>query len=465
MLVTIIRREIQNHLFNLRFQIGILVVLSAFVIGTISSLRSQVNQTQRYTDFQTQFLKEMQEQAEQNVSRLAVEKRTYFMQPRQNSFIADCKEKYLPNAIEFSAWEVSSFMNKSGSANPFISKFREMNWTFIVTVIMGFLVLLFTFDSISGEKEAKTLSLTLSNPFSRGTLLFGKWIAAVLTTMIMLLLGILISLVIIIITAQAQITTGLILEIMGFIIFALFFFMSMSSFGLLTSVLTGNSNISLLISLSFWLFFAVIIPNSATFAAKRLFSIVPSEAIEKRISQEYEDLNKNAPEGSWSYRSGDPFYPRHKLRAALMMKRLQARRRILDPHYQEMFHQFEKTRLLTVISPVCLFEYLSESAVGGGYARFRKTWDDMHIYQAQFLQFFKDLDAADEHSPHWFNPTEYISTTQKPVEFSQVPVFREQSMKMAGRMSAALEYLLINVFYAVIIFVLSFFIFIKYDVR
>ena len=99
MLGTIILREIQNHIFNLRFQIGILVVVSTFAIGTVSSLKSQRNQILQYIEFETQFRREMQEQAESNVGRLAVDKRIYLMQPRQNSFIADCKEKYLPKIL------------------------------------------------------------------------------------------------------------------------------------------------------------------------------------------------------------------------------------------------------------------------------------------------------------------------------------------------------------------------------
>ncbi|MBN2415081.1 ABC transporter permease [bacterium] len=465
MLKAVILREIQNHLFNLRFQIGILVVVSAFAIGTISSLKGQEHRMLQYTDFESQFRENMREQAESNVGRLAVDKRIYLMKPRQNSFIADCKETYLPNVIEFSAWEVSTFMNKRGSANPFLNKFQEMNWTFIVTVIMGFLVLLFTFDSVSGEKEAGTLSLTLSNPLSRGTVLFGKWVATVLTTMIMLVLGILISMLVVTISGQTVLTAGLILEIVGFILFAFIFFLNMAAIGLLASVMTRSANVSLLICLSAWLLFAVIIPNSATFAAKRFFSIVSSQAVDERVDQAYDDLNNNAPEGSWSYRGSDPFYPRHELRADLMMKRMEARQRILKPHIQEMFRQFERTRMATVASPICLFEYLSESAVGGGYTRFRKTWDDMHLYQARLLQYFKDLDAADDDSPHWYNPVEDISTTRKPVPFSSVPLFQETAPDISNRIDAALIYVLVCVLYTVILFALSFVVFIRYDVR
>ena len=131
--------------------------------------------------------------------------------------------------------------------------------------------------------------------------------------------------------------------------------------------------------------------------------------------------------------SGNPFLPQHELRANLQMKRLQAEKGIRDAYYQAMFRQFERTRLVTALSPVSLFEYLTEAVAGGGYLRFRKAWDDMHVYQGQLLNFFKALDAADKDSPHWYNPNENVSTTRKPVAFEKVPQFEESPLTLADR--------------------------------
>jgi hypothetical protein len=50
----------------------------------------------------------------------------------------DGKEKFLPNAIVFSAWNVFPFLNKSGSTNPFLNAFEELNWSFIAALILSF---------------------------------------------------------------------------------------------------------------------------------------------------------------------------------------------------------------------------------------------------------------------------------------------------------------------------------------
>jgi hypothetical protein len=121
--------------------------------------------------------------------------------------------------------------------------------------------------------------------------------------------------------------------------------------------------------------------------------------------------------------------------------------------------------MITYLSPVSLYQYLSESIVGGGYTRFLKNWDDLHIFQERFLSFFKEKDAADQESPHWYNPYEDYSTTRKPVKFAEVPVYEERMIPLPARLSNAGVFFLILGLYAVVIYALTFVLFARYDVR
>ena len=105
-----------------------------------------------------------------------------------------------------------------------------------------------------------------------------------------------------------------------------------------------------------------------------------------------------------------------------------AEKAIRDDYYRAMFRQFERTRGVTAISPAASFGYLAEAMVGGGYARFRKAWDDIRVYQGQLSQWFVALDAKDPKSPHWYNPNEDVSTTREKVSFETVPQFVERPM-------------------------------------
>ncbi|MCD8185130.1 MAG: hypothetical protein LUD68_01325 [Rikenellaceae bacterium] len=130
-----------------------------------------------------------------------------------------------------------------------------------------------------------------------------------------------------------------------------------------------------------------------------------------------------------------------------------------------MFDQFEKTRRLTLISPTAQYDYINEAILGGGYLRFRKNWDDLHTFQEQFLQWFKDLDARDEDSPHWYNPWEDFSTSKKSVSLELVPRYQERNAPLGERISFIAGYLAVMACMIVLLLGLAFFFFIRYDVR
>jgi ABC-type transport system involved in multi-copper enzyme maturation permease subunit len=465
MLKTVMKRELLHNLYSLRFLVSLALLIGVFLAGSFSFVKAYDSNLNKYRETQAQFLEAIKADAADNATQLAVNQRTYTLRPRGDAFIADAKEKYLPNAVTFSAWNVFSFQNKSGSANPFLKKFDELDWSFIAALIASFMALMFTFDAVSGEKETKTLALSLSNPVSRGTLGLGKYLSAVLSVMAIVVAAMLVSLIVILLLGPAGLTPALAGEIAGFLAVTGLLVASFSAFGLFSSVVAPNSNVSLLLALSFWLAFVVVIPNSSTFVARNLFPIESSESVQKKVNAAFDDLNKNAPPGSWMMNSGNPFLPQHKLRADLQMKRLEAEKRIRDDYDRAMFHQFEATRLLTTLSPVSVFEDLTEAVVGGGYVRFRKAWSDMHVYQGQFLSFFKALDAADKDSPHWYNPNEDVSTTRKPVAFERVPQFEERAMSLADRITPVLKYLIIGVFSACVVFLVTYVLFLRYDVR
>lgn len=465
MLRVVLKREILQNLYSLRFLVSLALVIIVFAAGAVSFARSHAAALADHRQTRADELDVMRRMAEENATQLAVTKQTLSLAPRPNAFIADAKEKHLPDAIVYSAWNVFSFQNKGGTANPFLKKIDELSWTFITAFVVSFIVLLFTFDAVSGEKEAKTLALSLANPVSRATLLLGKLLSAVLSVMAIVLVGALTNLILVLVLSPGGVSRDLAGEVLGFLAVAALLSGTFATFGLLSSVVAPSSNVSLLLALSFWLAFAVVVPNSSTFIAKNLFPILSSETVQKNVTAAFDDLNKNAPPGSWSMNTGNPFLPQHRLRADLQTKRLQAEKGIRDAYYRAMFRQFESTRLVTALSPVALFDYLTEAAAGGGYLRFRKAWNDMRVYQGQFLNFFKALDAADEDSPHWYNPLENVSTTRKPVAFEKVPQFEERPMPLADRIAPALKYLVINVLLACVAYFLTFILFVRYDVR
>lgn len=466
MIGTIIIKEVQNYLFSLRFHVSFILVIFVFGIGTFGEIKLiDKDQEQYLTSVKNN--QETLNSLSENITNLAVKRQLYQLSPRNNKIISDCHEDFLPNTIQYSAYNVFSFWASGGGGvhNPFMKRSQKMSWSFIIIMMISFLAMVFSFDSISGEKEDKTLALTISNPVPRATLLIGKFISIVSVLSMIVLVGLIVGLIIILIKGSLQLDTGFYVETIGFFLVSILFISVFTAFGLFSSMVTRKPNVSLLISLCMWLFFVIFIPNSASFWALKLFPIKSEIQVTKEIKSDYNDLNRNAPPGSWASNGGNPFFPNHELRANLQMSFLLNDKEHKDAHYQEMMGQFEKTRNLITISPVSLYDYSIESFFGGGYLRFKKNWEDMHVYQEQFLAFFKARDAEDEKSPHWYNPYEGYSTSRLAVSVEEVPVYSEKDIPMVQRLKYMLKYAAILFMYCAIVMVFCIVRFNRYDTR
>jgi hypothetical protein len=147
------------------------------------------------------------------------------------------------------------------------------------------------------------------------------------------------------------------------------------------------------------------------------------------------------------------------------MEMMHSEKQIYDAHFSSMFNQFTNARRITGISPLSLMNQSMEAITAGGYLRFIKNWEALRINQQQLLEYFKDVDARDNDSPHWLNPFEELSSSKKPVKFEEIPIYTEQWPGLAERFSDTARYGGILLIYTMLIFVVSLWIFNRYDVR
>lgn len=460
----LLTKEIQHYLYSLRFHVSFVIVMLTFVIGTLTFIPSfrQANENHvRYSSEQQSQL----ERNSRNATVIAVSFSTFSLSPEGNAIISGCNSQHLPDKIRYSAFNVYDFKVSHNNLNPLMKAGRELNWAFVVSVVLSFVTLLFAYDAISGEKEDGTISLMFSNAVPRGVVLLGKLTGIVLVVMSMVFTGIVTSLLILVFSSIVQLTAGFLAEVVAFIVITFFLITLMAVCGLLASVLCRSSNISLLISLCVWLLFVVVVPNTAVFWANKVFPIPHADEVQRAITQGRKNLNDNAPQGSWSSSYMKPSWERHKLRADLQTKLMMNEKSQRDAYYTQMFNQFENTRRVTLFSPIAQFDYMNEAILGGGYLRFRKNWDDLHLFQTAFYNWFHGLDEKDEKSPHWFNPYEDLSTTRQKVAVSQIPVYTERMAGWADRFSSIAFYFSIMLIYTTVLFGVVVYRFQHYDVR
>lgn len=464
MLKTIIIRELQDHLYSLRFIFALILTLFMFGTSSVSYIIEFKEQKSTYEQGMAK-LRESMKNVASNASNFATNRNTIPFTPRNSAFIASCQEESIPNTIIYSAFNVYDFDISKGNSNPFILPSKNVNWEFILVLLFSFLAIIFTFDAVSGEKEMRTLVLGLSNPVSRGVILAGKFLGTVIILTMFVVLGIVASILILLLSGQTIITWATVAETGGFLLLSVLLIACASAIGLLTSVLSYRANTSLLIGLMVWLILLFVVPHTTLLLSNKLFPVEPSDIITQNTNNARKTIEASFPGGKWHSDSGHPFEPDHKIRANMQMEFMLGEKKIRDNWYNSQFSQYIKTSKMTLISPMFIFEMGNEHMLNGGFQRFKNNWDDLHTYQGQFLTWFKAFDAKDLKSPHWYNPYEDYSTSKSKINIDEVPVYSERIIPFAQRISQSGIYIALLLVYTTIIFFVSFILFVRYDVR
>lgn len=464
MLKIIIIKELQNHVYSLRFIIALILTIFLFGTSSVSFIIEFKEQKSSYEQGIAK-IQEFRKKMTDNASRFATMRNAFPFSPRNSSFIASCQEESIPNTIIYSAYNVYGYDISKGSNNPFILPSKNVNWEFILVLLFSFLSIIFTFDAVSGEKEMRTLALCLSNPVSKSLILVGKFLSTVIILSIFVVLGISESIVILTCTGQTVITSVTVAEIGGFLLLSILLIAATSAVGLLTSVLSHRANTSLLIGLMAWLILFFVIPHTSLLLSNKIFPIEPSAVITQNTANSRKVIEASFPEGKWRSSSNKPFEPAHKIRANMQMEFMLGEKKINDNWIYSEFSQYINTGRMTLISPMSIFEIGNEHLLNGGFQRFRKNWDDLHIYQAQFLDWFKAFDAKDSKSPHWYNPYEDYSTSKSKIKLDEVPQYSERNLSFSQKIFESALYMGLLLVYTTVIFFISFILFVRYDVR
>jgi ABC-type transport system involved in multi-copper enzyme maturation permease subunit len=346
MLGTIIRKEILENLYSYRFTVlslltVILVLTSVFVM---------------YRDYQLR-------QDNYSLLQPGPGQAVAIIPPAPLSIFARGLDQSLGRSYEFS--EIGISVGKAQqSANDLFRLFATPDLVYIIKVVMALCAILFAFNLVSGEKEAGTLRLGLSNSLGRPLLLVGKWIGGFTGLAVPFLLAILLAAALVSLAPGVQIRAsdwlrlGLILA--GALLYLAVFF----SLGLLVSALVSRSASALVISLFLWAVMVFVIPNLGSILARQvapLPSVQQLELVKEQIwIKEVFELIQSANQGQiTAQRSMD------KTMQALERIDTDNDKQIWD-FRQRLDHLLALTTRLTRFSPPVAFSLLATDLAGTG---------------------------------------------------------------------------------------------------
>ena len=485
----IAKREILENLTRFRFALTLTLVMTLMVMNAVIFVNSKYpRRIAEYSQDTNKAIDSLKERSS-NLGELAVKgPGNLYKPPSTLTFIATGKDANLPKRVEGAStggygtgvttpdlkfgyswsgnWRLQ-YPQDISRKNDSLPNFTELDWTFIIGLVMSFMAILFTYDAISGEREIGTLSLLMANSVSRATVLLGKFMGAFLSIMVPLVMGILLNLLIVS-TSDLVSLNGNEWARVGIIVVTSAIYLSIFLWlGLFISSQFSNSSSSLLMLLLIWVVFVVLIPNTMGVLASG-FQQVPSRNEISRIQKEKEDeIDKRYKEGNRLYRAGSPSNTPPKIEVLRMWsdylnEHADAKSRIYDEHLNKQFAQVAFTQQITRLSPAAIYKYAVESLAGTGFVRHKRFIQQARRYRQQFVDFIKSEDRGDNESYHVYLVKEGLS--QRPVAFNSIPKFSEK-LTLGITFGGALLDLTLLVSLALLLFMAASLAFLRSDIK
>lgn len=374
-MVTIIKREMLEHLQSLQFII--LIVLSILLFGmngwvTVQKHRERMS---RYSNGVT------------GSSRYRSTTGTSLhMRPSPLVLLADGGSKHQPPGYRLGPKGRLTTL-PAGLKNfkmPFVP---ELDWAFIVKVIFSLYALLLAFRGISGEKEVGTLRLVLSYALRRNQVLLAKYVSILLTVGIPLVLGGLVSLSVVSIYLPEALSLALVPRI-GLMLLLAFFYISVFAFlGLFVSSVVGRSSVVLLILLAAWILFVIVVPNLSGILSDKLTD-VPSEyqtarqvssILKEQVWGRIEKVKERIKRGELTTDEAIKAETDHAFEEG---------QKEVRNHYavyeNAMKRRANTARTLSRLSPTALFQFASESLADTGPRREERFLKDARAYSSVY---------------------------------------------------------------------------------
>lgn len=463
----IAKRELYDNLNSLRFAFTTILLLALMFTNAVVHLREYPERTQSYYDKTVESVKQLESRGN-DLYRLATEGPGRLYKAHSPlRFCAEGDEVFLSTYVRGEnyyrdiagvrpLWRLS-FPQETPNIHNVRPNFTTLDWGFIVSYVLSFVAILFTFDSVSGERGRGTLRLVLANPIPRHTVLIGKFLGTFISINIPLTIALLMNLFLISSSDAVQLNVeswGRIGILYVVVILYTCFFISL---GILVSAAVRESGVSLVILLLIWVSFVVFMPNTLASIGSR--TAVPMSNLEswEQGFQQGTDVREIYQK---KYGSTETPPPVHVI-AEYVATEAKESERFNEIYLNQQIRQGKRARTITRISPAAIVQQLFESFAGTGLERHLQFIDNCKRYAREYRDFVIDSDRSDPMSLHAIGVPEGMS--RKPVSPEAVPKFKD-TLSLSRDFNAALMDLLLLVLILVVLLTGAYLAFVRVEV-
>lgn len=472
MIRQIIRKEILENLLSFRFILSLLLIILLLTVSGFVFVGKYRQQSSDYWEKTNENLAGLNEQSSQ-LYKFAFHRQTIWRKPKLLSLCAEGFEKSLPNCFRFNVF-TSDLPEVRGRSNFTLSHFSSIDWVFIISMILSFVALVFSYDCICGEREAGTLRLMLAGSLPRYKVLIAKYFGVMFTIGIPLFIGLLVNLIIVVSSKGVALEGWIWLKVFAIVVLSFLYLSIFVFLGMFVSSRTAHSANSMVILLLIWVVLVILIPSFG-----RIISDVSGRApnaaeLERKLAEISSEIWGNTDKfgKNAGFMDTDPNNPANNppARARLKTAWENANNKAREEHHNKMLAQAFVGRNLTCISPTIIYQRASEAIAGTGINHCVNLYRQIRQYQVNLKEFIRSKDSEDPDSLHLINPEASVARLWKtishePVDFDTVPKFQERDLRLGESLQLAIWEIGLLVLFNLVFFAASFVSFLRYDVR
>jgi ABC-type transport system involved in multi-copper enzyme maturation permease subunit len=468
MILQIIRKEILQGFLSLRLPLTLILVAGVMISGAFLFIENYQQQLADYSRNVEENLGQLSRRADGSwyalYSVLSFNDQWVYRAPARLAFLAEGHEKDLPNAFQVDAF-TSKGPKKKLRGNYLVRKFEDLDWAFVVSVVMSFVAIVMVFDSISGERENGTLRLSMSNPVPRSTIILGKYLGTMVVLIIPLLIGMLSSMIIIAASGEVSIVGADWIRIGMTILLSILYISIFVVLGLFASSLLRSSAASLVILLLAWAVIVVVIPDTGGAVATSLWKFpsmgVVFDDVHAAYEKAYQDYNARHPNaGRWM--SGN-WSPRENLGRAMALD--DAEMRVYKSYWDKMVAQVRFGYNATRVSPTTVYRRAVEAVAGSGVDHYESFMNQVEKYRFLLRDFLLDHYPLDIHQQYDDSRKFREALSARTFAAADVPKFRDEPIPMEDSMKNSTWDIAILFIFNVVFFMAAYISFLNRDVR
>lgn len=451
----ITKRELYDNLNSLRFALTTVLLFVLMLMNAVIHVQEHPERMQKYHDATTKSLNTLRSRTD--LFSIAQEgPGNLYKKPSSLYFSEERGDIFLPDyAYGISRVQIANNLRAFWSlyypgAFPNVFNIRpdtvKVDWGFVIGYVLSLIAILFTFDSISSERERGTLRLMLANSVPRHTVLIGKFLGALVSISIPFTLAILMNLLVISMSRDIDLGADVWIRLCIIFIIAILYLCLFIALGLLVSSSVQNSVASLVILLLTWCVFVVFIPSTLASIGSGFSNPMTYDEFFKRRNQNIKNLKEEYVALLQETRGlADK---KIQIDSEYVTKGTEQEERLSQEHLNQQIAQIQLARSVTRISPVTLIQHLLEVFVGTGFERHQQFLENVQRYAREYREFVTDMDRADLDSLHIIGIREGMS--KKPISPESIPAFEDTLSLSRDFNAAAIDLFLLILFFVVL---------------